>query len=138
MDQKCQPPDQSRGEKWIDATSWQSPAISLPNPQDDPEVETVHIQPIQPTRWPFEDDHFAHDIQQRMRAEHAARNTQLTVEAKLDRLLIKLIGREPLSTLVAICGALLIVFTQDDFADVRGWVNAAVVTVLGRMMNERR
>lgn len=142
---KCRPPNLDKGERWLPSqpqiiehdpdsptapkvreVQFQSPAISLPHPQDHAEIVTV-------TWGDIENERRLDELRARLRRSP----TQFTLQTQLDRLLIRLAGREPLSTLVAVALGLLLAASQSDVTDWRGWLQGAVVAVLGRMMNER-
>lgn len=60
-----------------------------------------------------------------------------TLGTYVDLLLLKVCGREPLSTLVMTFAGCLVGAAQDDPTNWRGWLHGAVFALAGRLMNER-
>ena len=111
-------------------------ASGLPqNPRvifDEDLVKEIPIRPDHQPTW--------HDVQRaQMREMHAVKvlPTQPTLGAYLDRFLLKVAGREPLSTLICTFLGVLIAAAQEDPTNWRGWLHGAALAVIGRMMNEK-
>lgn len=128
MYDKCQQPQP--GESWL-------PPTRIPqNVGEELNPDTLPAPPIPlPSADMFSGWADVERVRQLQFTEHPPRPPQW--ELWLDRWLLRLAGREPLSTLVMTAAGLVLAAFQEDPTNWRGWLHGAAFALAGRLMNER-